>query len=328
MKKKYRNGFIFLFCLLIVSLGGCGTKDAGNSGEGKESDDFPSRGIDIIAGGGPGGGTDVFSRAIGRELSEILGVNVNVINKPGAAGAVASQELDQRPSDGYTIMPTTSDLQINIASGKTENYLERFDGLARVHEDTYLLWVKKGSKYKDIDTLLKEAKENPGKIVIGGAHSDGLDELTVKLFEKEAGVDLNYTPYEETGMFQSDLVGGHIDVIIDELGPSIGLYEGGEIEPILVFAQERLKDFPDIPTTAEVEIDVTNGMSRGFVVKNDVPEEIKEKLAEAIEEAVSSDRYKKFAKEEYLDLKEGWLDAKEYNELLEREVEEFSSMFQ
>lgn len=337
LMKKKRIGLLALLLVLSFTLMACGgnessgsaedTGDTNNKGEKENKSDFPSRGIDIIAGGGPGGGTDLFSRAVGRELSEILDVNINIINMPGAAGSVASQELAKRPADGYTIMPTTSDLQINIASGRTDNYLEEFDALARLHEDTYLFWVKKDSKYSDIDKLIKEAKDNPGQIVIGGAHSDGLDDLTVRLFEDAAGVDLNYTPYEETGMFQSDLVGGHIDVIIDELGASIGLLEGGEIEPILVFASERLEDFPDVPTTVEKGLDVTNGMDRGFVIKSDVPEEIKEILQKAFEEVAASERYQEFAKSEYLDLKDGWLDADDYNASLVSEVEIYSSMF-
>lgn len=329
MIKKRIGIFAFLIVLafILVACGSSTESSGSDEGENKSDSDFPTRGIDIIAGGGPGGGTDLFSRAVGRELSEILDVNVNIINMPGAAGSVASQELAKRPSDGYTIMPTTSDLQINIASGRTDNYLEEFDALARLHEDTYLLWVKTDSEYSDIDTLIQKAKDNPGEIVIGGAHSDGLDDLTVRLFEEAADVELNYTAYEETGMFQSDLVGGHIDVIIDELSASIGLLEGGEIKPILVFAPDRLEEFPDVPTTVEKGIDVTNGMDRGFVIKSDVPEEIKEVLRNAFEEVIASERYQEFAKSEYLDLKDGWLNADDYNASLESDVEVYSSMF-
>lgn len=326
MRRKELS-LVILLVVISVAVAACGNGDSTGNAEGNESVDYPTRPIEIIAGGGPGGGTDTFSRGIGRELSEILGVEVNVVNQPGAAGAVASQELASRPADGYAIMPTTSDFQINIASGDTKNYLEQFAPLARIHEDTYALWVKKNSEYADIETLIQKAKESPEQIVIGGTGSEGLDELTVQQFEKEADIELNYTSYEDSGRFQTDLVGGHIDVFIDEIGPAIGLYESGEIEPLVVFAKERLDDFPEIPTTMEKGIEVTNGMSRGFMIKKNVPDEIRAILEDALKEAQSTDRYQKSAEDQYLHLKDGWLPSDKYRKFLETEIEEFSSQF-
>src|SRR5690625_2124765 len=145
MNLKVKTGLIVLVLLLVVA---CSDKSNSSEGAKAEGSDYPKQDIDIIAGGGPGGGTDLFSRAVARELSEILDVNVNVVNMPGAAGSVASKELDKRKADGYTIMPTTSDLQINIASERTEDYLEKFDALARIHEDTYLLWISEESEFE------------------------------------------------------------------------------------------------------------------------------------------------------------------------------------
>ncbi|GAB3062641.1 tripartite tricarboxylate transporter substrate binding protein [Virgibacillus ainsalahensis] len=325
MSKRILGLFVLIFGFVFISA--CGSSEtSGNSEKNNEEvDNYPNRPIEIIAGGGAGGGTDTISRAVARELSEILETEVNVVNSPGAAGAVASQELNNRPADGYTIMPTTSDFQINIAAEKTDNYFEEFDTLARIHEDTYAIWAQEGGEYSNLESLIEAAKENPGEIVIGGTGSGGLDEITVSRIEEAADIDLNYTAYEDAGRFQTDLIGGHIDLIIDEIGPVAGLYEGGEITPLTILAAERLEDFPDTPTTVEKGIDVTNGMSRGFMIKNDVPEEIKTILAEAIEEAVSSESYQETAEQQYLHLKDGWLNSKEYSDLLETEIEEFSS---
>ncbi|WP_102346300.1 tripartite tricarboxylate transporter substrate binding protein [Bacillus sp. Marseille-P3661] len=283
------------------------------------------RAIEIKAGGGPGGGTDTFSRAIARELSDILGVPVNVVNIPGAAGAVASQELAAAPADGYSIMPTTSDFQINIAAGKTPNYLEQFDALARIHEDTYSILVKAGSEYADINALIAAAKEKPGEIVIGGTSSKGLDELTVAQFEEMAGIDLNYTPYEEAGKMAAAVLGGHIDAVIDEIGPNIALVEGGQLEASVIFRTERLEQLPDVPTTVENGWDVTTGMSRGFLIHKDAPAELKAALEDALKQAIASERYQEFAKEGFLHLKDGWLNSSEYKEFLQKEVDDFTA---
>lgn len=327
MKKVKKSIIIMPFLLLgMLVLSAC--EEPNDNDADDDSENFPEQDIDIIAGGGPGGGTDVFARAVGRELSDILDVNVNIVNQPGAAGSVASQELDSKPSDGYTIMPTTTDFSINIASGRTENYLDKFDALARLHQDTYLLFVKEDSEISDFETLIEKAEENPGEITVGGTHSDGLDELTVHSFEEEADIDLNYTPYEESGKIRSDLTGGHVDVMIDQLGASGSLVEGGEIKPLVVFADDRVEDFPDIPTTTEEGVDLTDGLDRGFVVKNDVPEGIKEKLANALEEAFEKERYQEFVEEQELDLKDAWLDGEEYDEELEKDVDKYESLLE
>mgnify|MGYP001157836665 CR=1 FL=1 len=344
MKKIKGSVVLLVLCVLMLIFAGCSSNgsvsvDSGSaqsSGDGgaQTSDvqtegtsvDYPTRPIEIVVGGAPGGGSDTFARTVGRELSDILGVAINIINMPGAGGGVASQELANRPADGYSIMPTVSDFQINIALGKTPNYLEQFSALARFHEDTYAIQVKGGSELADIDTFIQKAKENPGKLTIVGTGSKGLDELTVRKFEKMAGIKLNYVPYEDAGMLHSAVLGGHADAMIEEVGYTAELVKQGKLDLAVVLASERLADFPDVPTTVEKGWDITNGMNRGFVVHKDTPQEIKKILEEALEKAYRTERYTQFAKENYLHIKNAWLDSKAYQELLEREVEEYKQI--
>lgn len=298
-----------------------------DSNEGKA--DYPNRTIEIIAGGGPGGGTDTFSRAVARELSDILGVNVNVVNHPGAAGAVATQELVSMPADGYAIMPTVSDFQINIAAERTVNFLDsEISPLARLHDDMYSILVKSGGKFEDIETFIEEAKANPGKLTIGGTASLGIDELTVKSFEQEAGIELNYVPYEDAGQMHSALLGGHVDSLLEEPGPAISMIEDGSFEMIVVFAEDRLADYPETPTTIERGWNLSSGMSRGFVIHSDVPEDIKEILESALFEALNKERYKEFAESQFLHLKDGWLSSEDYRSFLEDEVNIYTNILE
>lgn len=323
---------ISLLAILLVIIAGCSEKtveDANKaSAEEKTSTgetNFPQRAIEMIAGGGAGGGTDTFSRAVARELSEILNENVNVLNHPGAAGAVASQEMANVPADGYTIMPTTSDFQLNIAQGKTPNYLEQFSALALIHIDTFSLMVKSDGEIKDVDTLIEMAKKNPGKITIGGTAAGGTDQMTVEKFEKEAGIDLNYIAYEDAGQMHSALLGGHVDLLLEEPGPALSMLEAGEFEMLLLFADE-VEEYPDIPTSVDKGWDITGGSTRGFMIRSDVPEEIKKIYEDALKEAVESERYKEFAKSQHLHLRDGWLNASDYQAFLEKEVEELTAL--
>lgn len=337
MKKRWL--LVALSVLLAFGLAACGgqadeSNDANNDTgeqEGTTSNndvDYPKQNIEIIVGGGPGGGSDLFARAVAKELSDILGTNVIVINQPGAAGAVASQELARRPADGYSIMPTTSDFQINIAAERTPNYLEQFAPLARLHDDTYTIMVSKDSPYETIDDFIAAAKENPGKITIGGTASLGLDELTVLSFADMAGIELNYIAYEDAGQMHTALAGGHVDALIEEPGPADAMLSDGTFKMLLVFAEDRLEEFPDVPTTAEKGWDLTTGMARGFMIKKDVPEEIRNILEEALAEVITRPDYQAFAESQFLHLKDGWLSSEEYQELLEQDVEKFRELIQ
>jgi putative tricarboxylic transport membrane protein len=313
------------------STGNNGAEQQGSEKEGNTAGDasgYPERNIEIIAGGGPGGGTDLFSRAVAKELGEILGTNVIVINQPGAAGAVASQELARRPADGYSIMPTTSDFQINIAVGRTPNYLEQFEPLARMHDDTYTILVSKDSPYQTIDEFIAAAKEKPGKLTIGGTASLGLDELTVRSFAEMAGIELNYIAYEDAGQMHTALAGGHVDALIEEPGAADALLSDGTFKMLLVFAEDRLEEYPDVPTTAEKGWDLTTGMARGFMIHKDVPEAIRKTLEEALAEVLSRPDYQEFAESQFLHLKDGWLSSEEYRALLEEEVKTFKSLIE
>ncbi|ADC50552.1 tripartate TCA cycle transporter binding protein [Alkalihalophilus pseudofirmus OF4] len=335
MNKKW----FMLIILVVVMMAGC-SQDEEVTGEAAETEtegvinsdssetDFPTRSIDIIAGGGPGGGTDTFARAVARELSDILDVNVNVVNHPGAAGAIATQELMSMPADGYTVLATVSDFQINIAANRTENYLEdgKVSSLARFHDDMYTILVKDG-EFEDINAFISKATSNPGKVTIGGTASLGIDELTVKSFEKEAGINLNYVAFENAGQMHTALLGGHVDALLEEPGPAISMIEDGSAKMLLLFAEERLEDYSDIPTTEEMGWNLTSGMSRGFVMRSEVSDGIKNKLEEALLEALNTERYQEFAESQFLHLKDGWLGSQEYETFLNDEVNHYESIF-
>ncbi|SDH68643.1 Tripartite-type tricarboxylate transporter, receptor component TctC [Alteribacillus persepolensis] len=292
-----------------------------------EAADYPKRDIEIIAGGGAGGGTDVYSRAVARELSDILGTNVNVVNKPGGGGSVAAQEVATAPADGYTLLPTNSDTQVNMATGKSPNYIEDnvFSGLARMHDDTYALMVKSGT-FANIEEFIEHVQENPGEVSIGGTASMGTDELTVAKFEKAAGIDLNYVAYEDAGQMHADLAGGHVDVLLEEPGPALSLLEEGEFEMLVIFAEERVEEYPDVPTSVESGWDIVSGMSRGFIVHADVPGDIKKILEDALEQTLETERYQEFVESQYLHLKDGWMNSEDYQSFLEEEINVYKDL--
>ena len=288
--------------------------------------DFPKHQIEIIVGAGAGGGSDTFARALGQELSDLFGVPVNVLNMPGGNEAIALQELVSRAADGYTIMVTTTTHITEMALGNREDP-DASEGLTLFHEDTYALHVQAGGKYDTIDDFIADAKARPGEVTVGGTYPLSLDELVVRKLEKAAGIEVNYVPYSETGKMQADVLGGHIDAMLDEFPPSIELIEADQIKPLVVFAEERLEKFPDLPTTVENGWNVTDGMLRGVIIKSGTPDDVLDILENALSEAFHTDRYQEFAAGRMLTLKDAFAGADEYNEIIQQRIGEYKEIY-
>ncbi|MFZ4451612.1 tripartite tricarboxylate transporter substrate binding protein [Salibacterium aidingense] len=306
---------------------GTGSESSASGSEGgqtqeESSADYPSHAIEFYVGFGPGGGTDLFARAVAEEMEDILDANINVINREGASGTVMLEEAANQPADGYTVAAISS-FPVTTALETNENGLEVFQPLARFQADTFGL-MSSPDTFKNLDEFVKEAKENPGEIEIGGVGSGGFDEMAAQIFIQETGLDLNYVPFDGSGDLQSALLGGNVDVSLEEIGPSIDYLESGEMTPLAFLSEERLEDFPDTPATGEEGWDVELGVERGFAVHKDTPKEIQKTLEEAMKEAYETDSYQEVEENSYLHYKEGWLNSEDYTEKLESDIELFS----
>lgn len=280
---------------------------------------YPSGDIEIVVGWGAGGGTDNFARAISRELSDILDVNINVVNQPGASGANAGNYVANQPADGQTIWAISSNYAINVADGKTQHDLSTYTPIGRVQKDTMTLQVQT-DRFENYEKFIEEAKENPGKISVGGTGARGFDEIILRQFESEAGVEFNYIPYEDAGEMHAAVLGGHIDAMLDEIGPTAAQLEGGGLEMLLIFSDEQVEGFEDVPLSVDEGVNVVDGQSRGLLVHADTPAEIVEALESALEEAKDAETYLGYEEESYLNLRTGWLDSEGFKEQLESDI--------
>ncbi|MBG9447692.1 tripartite tricarboxylate transporter substrate binding protein [Cytobacillus firmus] len=326
MKLK-RFSFLSLVIALVFILQACSSSPQEASSEEKKSgSNYPERQIEIVVGFGAGGGSDNFARAIAKELKDILGVNINVVNMPGASGINSADHVARQPADGYTIWSATSNHPVNIAAGAEKNDLSKLTAVGRVQNDTMTLQVKSDGKFKDIEDLIAQAKEKPGEITIGGTGSAGFDELVIKQFEKATGTKFNYISFEGSGEMTAALLGGHIDVIAEEPGPSIAQLESGDIKMLIAFTEEKMEGFEDVPISTEMGIDVTDGQGRGFMVHADTPPEIIEVLENALKEAKDQAGYKEYEKASYLHLRDGWLNAEDYNAEFENLIDTYGTL--
>lgn len=290
---------------------------------------YLDRPITVIVGWGVGGGSDLFARSIARAAEEIEpNIRFTVVNQPGAAGTVASAAVQAAPADGYTIWAMTTNYPINVAQGINPYGPEAWEPIARIQHDLGAIQVSGESPHQTIEEFLDFARENPGRLTVGGTGSAGFDEASVAFFATNAGVELSYVPYESAGEMHADLLGGHIDAIFEEIGPTASLLEEGMVRALVVFAEERLEDFPDVPTAPELGIDQTFGLWRGILVKAGTPPEIVAYLTDLFRRAMDQPSYQQVEREGYLHLRPGFLGGEEFIAFIEEESERFEEIFE
>jgi putative tricarboxylic transport membrane protein len=318
---KKNTILIGMVALLLIIMSACS-----NSAGGTETsvEDYPERDVEVYVGHGPGGGTDTFVRTITNMMAEDIGGNFNIINQEGGSGVIAMQNAMKEKADGYTLVGDSA-FAVTTAAGTNKFGLDKVKPIARIQSDIYALQVKKGT-FESIEELVAYAEENPGKVRIAAVGTMGIDEITARRFIKEAGVEMNYIPAEGAGNMHSDLLGGHIDVILEEVGPTVSYIEEGEFVPLVFFAEERLEDFPNVPTTVENGWDLTDGVERYLMIHADAPQEIVDLLEASAKKAMESQEYQDYAEKSYLNLRDGWMGSEDFTKKLEQDIEKYKEI--
>jgi putative tricarboxylic transport membrane protein len=278
---------------------------------------FPSKTIEVVNMFGPGGGTDIFVRTLAIDARRILKVPIVISNITAGQGVAATKFVLDQPADGYTLLAFGPEQIFNAILGRID--YKEFVGVIMCQQDQGMFFVKKDSRFKTIQDVLKFAKENPGKIKIAGTGAGSFDEVLIKQFNKKAGIELIYVPYESASQAKASLLGGHIDLLYEEPGVIISLIDSGDIIPLIIFTEERVKRFPNIPTGRELGIDITFGRWRGLAVKKETPKDRIIILHDAFKKAMESDVYKTVTHSQLLDLRPGYLNSEDFTKFWEEQ---------
>ncbi|MDR2893091.1 MAG: tripartite tricarboxylate transporter substrate binding protein [Deltaproteobacteria bacterium] len=286
---------------------------------------YPTRNIEVACGWGAGGGTDLFARSISKPVGELLNTNMVVVNMPGASGAIAGDYVTKQDADGHTIWTVSSNYVVNVAAGKTPHGLDAYEPVIRLQHDTTVLAVNtEKSPFKTIEELVAYAKENPGKLTLGGTGSASFDEVMAVMLLNAMGIEMQYVPYESAGAMQAALLGGHLDAILDEFGPLGGYLASNSMTPLVVLADKRVEAFPNLPCTVEKGWNCTIGIWRGVLVKKGTDPQIVKKLHDTFLKASEDADYMKLVKESNLDLRPGYLNSEDFGKFLKTEVDELT----
>jgi len=218
-------------------------------------DGYPTKPIRLVVPFPPAGGTDVLSRAIAQSIGANTRWTIVVDNKPGAGGNIGLDATAKAPPDGYTIaMGQTANLAVNPAlySSMPFDPLKDFAPIALISSQPLILVVNASSPHKTLKDLVDAAKAAPGRINMASSSNGTIGHIGGELFQRRAGIQMTHVPYKGAGAAVTDLMGGSVDCFFGNTQAVGGLVTSGRLRPLAVTSPQRLANFPDVPTVAEL----------------------------------------------------------------------------
>lgn len=273
--------------------------------------DYPSKNIRLVVPFGAGGGTDAVGRTLANSAKEVLGQNISVMNRTGGAGAVGMSFGAQQRPDGYTLTVVTREIASLPQMGLMQHSADDFKLIRMVNLDPAVVLVAADSPYNTINDLIKEAKENPGKVKFASTAAPNFYLMTL---EKNQGIKLNAIPYNGASEAIPAVLGHHTDVTMVTPGEAISQLRSGQLKALGVMSEERIQFIPDVLTLKEQGIDVVTGTWRGIGAPKDTPDEVIEVLGTAFDQAMATDEFKSFMEKGAMTIHN--LDAKTFTEFV------------
>lgn len=217
----------------------------------------------ILVGFPPGGTSDSLARVIAAAIMSELGRAAMVENKPGANGNLAAAEVVRAPADGLTLYVGSFNNPVNHAAGRQLpfDFMQDLAPAAMIATVPNVLIVRKQLPAQDVRELIALAKRSPGKMTFASAGAGSSLHMAGELFKHAAGVDILHVPYKGSAPALADLLGGHVDMIFDNLPSATPLIRSGEVRALAVTGASPASALPDVPTMAQAALpgfDVTS----------------------------------------------------------------------
>jgi len=223
---------------------------------GQAQDAYPSRPIKIVVCLPAGGGVDTVTRIIADRITKILGQPVVVENKGGQSGNLGAEFVYSSEPDGYTLLAsqpapiTTSPLLFK----KLNFDPTKFEPVAVMSAIANTLLVRPDFPANNVKEFIAYAKANPGKLNYASQGNGTTSHLTGAMFDAATGTKMNHVPYRGTAPAINDLLGGHVDLMFNELATSVELHKGGRAKLLAVTTEKRIDELPDVPTMQEAGV--------------------------------------------------------------------------
>jgi tripartite-type tricarboxylate transporter receptor subunit TctC len=255
---------------------------------------YPTRPVRLVVGFPPGGGTDIIARLIGQWLSERLGQQLVIENRPGAGSNIATEGVVRAAADGYTLLLVSAAHAINatLYDRLNYNFLRDIAPVAGVIRVPNLMEVNPSLPPKSVPEFIAYAKANPGKVNYASGGNGTAQHLAGELFKIMTGVDMVHVPYRGDAPALTDLIGGQVQVMFGNMPSSIEHIRAGKLRPLAVTTAARSEALPDLPPVGDFVPGYEASTWQGLGAPGNTPAEIVGKLNKEINAALSDPKIK------------------------------------
>jgi len=259
----------------------------GAAGFALDADNYPTRPIMMIVPFAPGGASDFVARMIQPGVSEILGQQIVVDNRPGASGIVGTETAARAAADGYTaFLGNIGTISINpsVYANMRIRPDKDFSPVSICADMPSILITRPDFPANSVGELIAYVKARPGKVTFASPGISTLNRLEMEVLQKDAGLDMVHVPYKGgAGPAVADVLGGHVDLMFTTIASAMEFVRGHQVKALAVTARERMTDLPDVPTMAELGWkNLVTSSWQGVLVPAGTPPAIVERLHAAI----------------------------------------------
>ncbi|MBU3602422.1 tripartite tricarboxylate transporter substrate binding protein [Polynucleobacter sp. AM-25C3] len=251
---------------------------------------YPNKPITVVVPYGAGGSADSRSRQLAQKMSVILKQPFVIDNKPGAGGNIGTEFVARSTPDGYTIgMGNFAPMAVNKTLFGNLRYDPETDliPIILIEKGPLVLVVNPNSPYKTIQDIVTAAKAKPGTLTFSSGGIGGSHQLSAELFMQNAGIQMIHVPYKSGSAGLTDLMGGNVDMMFDQMYSAVPSIRADKLRPIAITSKKRSPLFPNVPSFAELgypKVEVLNW--QGFIAPAGTPKPIIDTLNKAANEAL------------------------------------------
>jgi tripartite-type tricarboxylate transporter receptor subunit TctC len=250
---------------------------------------YPARPVRMVVAFAAGQSIDILARLIGQSLSDKLGQQFIIENRPGAGGNIGTEAVVRSPADGYTLLVIGANNAINatLYDNLSFNLLRDIVPVAGIYNVRQVMVVNPSFPARTVSEFIAYAKANPGKVNFASAGSGSVAHATGELFKMMTGVDMLHVPYRGAPPALTDLIGGQVHVMFDNIPSSIQHIKGGRLRALGVSSPTRLDALPDVPSLSDTVKGFETAAFAGLGAPKGTPQDIVEKLNAAVNAALA-----------------------------------------
>jgi len=260
----------------------------------RAAEDYPTKPVKWVVAYPPGGTTDILARIIGQYLSEHLGQQFIIDNRPGAGNNIGTEVVVNSPPDGYTLLLVNPANGINATLYKKLpfNLLRDIAPVAGITRTPNVMEVTPAFPAKNVTEFIAYAKANPGKINMASSGNGTSVHLSGEMFMAMTGIKMTHVPYRGAAPAITDIIAGTVDVLFDNLPSSIEFIKSGKMRALAVTTETRSSELPDVPTVGDTVPGYEASAWFGMGAPKGTPAAIIEKINKTVNAALADPKVK------------------------------------